>query len=52
MIKLYIAEDSKDSISQQCSKIVYFCWHMKVGHIRESRKESDFGHRSLAQRTT
>ncbi|XP_065721424.2 uncharacterized protein [Drosophila suzukii] len=30
VIELYIDEDSRDLISQQCSKIVYFCWHLKV----------------------
>jgi len=30
VIDLYIDEDSRDLISQQCSKIVYFCWHLKV----------------------
>ncbi|XP_016949194.1 uncharacterized protein LOC108023976 [Drosophila biarmipes] len=30
LIELFIDEDSKDLITQQCSKIVYFCWHLKV----------------------
>ncbi|XP_037732424.1 uncharacterized protein LOC119563204 isoform X2 [Drosophila subpulchrella] len=30
MIELYIDEDSRDLISEQCEKIVYFCWHLKV----------------------